>query len=103
LRGKETEKRLKRKLISQAQNEIKEELLNVAKQERDQYENRTKAMNDWLMQKKIDEAEKIAHMRELDRREEMQKQLIEERHTNSYKEWMRLQSLKKKQTRKYNK
>jgi len=45
----------------------------VAKQERDQYENRTKAMNDWLMQKKIDEAEKIAHMRELDRREEMQK------------------------------
>ena len=90
LKGKETEKRLKRKLISQAQNEIKEELLNVAKQERDQYENRTKAMNDWLMQKKIDEAEKIAHMRELDRREEMQKQLIEERHTNSYKEWMRL-------------
>jgi hypothetical protein len=59
-------------------------------------------MNDWLMQKKIDEAEKVAHMRELDRREEMQKQLIEERHTNSYKEWMRLQTLKKKQNRKYN-
>ena len=54
------------------------------------------------MRKKIDEAEKIAHMREMDRREELEKQMREERQTSSYKEWMRLQTLKKKQTRKYN-
>ena len=30
-------------------------------------------MDEWLMQKKIEEAEKIAHMRELDRREEVEK------------------------------
>ena len=53
------------------------------------------------MQKKIDEAEKIAHLRELDRREEVEKQMVNERRTNSYKEWMRLQTMKKKQTRKY--
>ena len=70
---------MKRKLINQAQNEIKEELLQVAKQEREKYEQRTKAMDDWLMQKKIDEAEKVAHLRELDRREEMEKQLVNER------------------------
>ena len=34
LKAKDAEKRLKRKLIYQAQNEIKEELLLVAKQER---------------------------------------------------------------------
>ena len=43
---------MKRKLINQAQNEIKEELLQVANQEREKYEQRTKAMDDWLMQKK---------------------------------------------------
>ena len=53
-------------------------------------------MDDWLMQKKIDEAERIAHMREIDRREEAEKQMREERQTNSYKEWMRLQTLKKR-------
>ena len=73
LKQKDAEKRLKRKLIIQAQNEIKEELLCVAKQERDKYEKRSKAMEDWLMQKKIEEAEKFAHMRELERREEVEK------------------------------
>ena len=71
LKAKDAEKRLRRKLVGQAQNQIKEELLTVAKQEREKYEYRTKAMDDWLMQKKIDEAEKIAHMRELDRREDV--------------------------------
>lgn len=75
----------------------------MAKNERDKYEKRTKAMDDWLMQKKIEEAEKVANMREIDRRDEMEKQMREEHQTNSYKEWMRLQALKKKQSRKYNK
>ena len=73
LKRKDAEKRMKRKLVGQAQNEIKEELLHVAKNERDKYERRCKAMDEWLMQKKIEEAEKIAHMREVDRREEAEK------------------------------
>lgn len=71
LKAKDAEKRLKRKLTIQAQQEIKEELLHVAKQEREKYEDRIKAMDDWLMKKKLEEAEKIAHMRELDKREEL--------------------------------
>lgn len=90
LKAKDAEKRLKRKLVGQAQNEIKEELLRVAKLEREKFEKRTKAMDDWLMNKKIEEAEKVASMREMDRREDMEKHLREERQTSSYKEWMRL-------------
>lgn len=41
-------------------------------------------------------------MRDLDRREENEKMMVNEKRTNSYKEWMRLQTMKKKQTRKYN-
>lgn len=51
----------------------------MAKVERNKYENRTKAMDSWLLKKKIEEAEKIAHMREIDRREEVEKQMIDER------------------------
>jgi hypothetical protein len=90
-------------LTNQAQNDIKEELLHIAKQERDKNATRVKAMDDWLMKKKLEEAEKSAHLRELDRREEVEKKLREEHHTDSYKEWMRVQALKKRQTRKYNK
>jgi len=76
--------------MGQAQVEIKDELLHVAKSERDKYEKRCKVMDDWLMQKKIEEAEKIAHMREVDRREEVEKQMRDEDKTNSYTDWMRL-------------
>ena len=75
----------------------------MAKTEREKYEDRIKAMDDWLMHKKLEEAEKIAHMRELDRREEMERQLRDEHNTTSYREWMKLQSAKKRQAKSYNK
>jgi len=75
----------------------------VAKAEREKYENRIKAMDDWLMGKKLEEAERVAHMRELDRREELEKQMRDERNTNSYRDWMKIQSAKKKQSKSYNK
>ena len=45
LKLKDSEKRLKKKLVTQAQNEVKEELLHIAKQERDKYSHRVKAMD----------------------------------------------------------
>ena len=42
-------------------------------------------------------------MREMDRREEMERQLRDERNTNSYRDWMRIQSAKKKQAKSYRK
>ena len=47
-------------------------------------------MDDWLMNKKLAEAENIAHMRDMDRREEMERQMRDERNTNSYRDWMRI-------------
>ena len=47
-------------------------------------------MVDWLMNKKLQEAENIAHMRDMDRREEMERQMRDERNTNSYRDWMRI-------------
>ena len=58
-------------------------------------------MDDWLMKKKIEEAERVASMREMERLEEQEKQLVNERQTNCYKDWMRLQTMKNKATRKY--
>ena len=55
------------------------------------------------MNKKLDEAERIANLRELERREEMERQLRDEQNTNSYRDWMRLQSAKKRQAKSYNK
>lgn len=49
LKGKDAENRLRRKLTLQAQNEVKETLLEVAKNERRKYENRVKKMDAWLM------------------------------------------------------
>ena len=60
-------------------------------------------MDDWLMNKKLEEAEKVAHMRELDRREEMERHLRDEQNTTSYREWMKFQSARKKQAKSYNK
>lgn len=59
-------------------------------------------MDEWLMQKKLEEAERSAHLRELDRREEMEKEMREENHIDSYKGWMKMQALKKRKTRGYN-
>ena len=53
-------------------------------------------MDDWLMQRKIKEAEHMAHLRDLENREEREKELANERHPTSYKEWMRLQTMKKR-------
>lgn len=68
LKIKEMERRLKRKLVRQAQNEIKEELLEVAKSEKDKFENRVKAMEEWLISKKLEEAKKKAHLKQIESR-----------------------------------
>ena len=51
----------------------------MARKERMKYELRCKALDDWLMQKKIKEAEEMAHMRELEHREEYERELVNER------------------------
>lgn len=98
LKGKDAENRLRRKLTMQAQNEVKETLLEVAKNERRKYESRVKKMDAWLMQNKLDEASRLNQMAQIDQREETNRILREEEgaHAETYKEWMKVQSSKKK-------
>jgi len=53
-------------------------------------------MDVWLMSKKLEEAERIAHLREIDEREEIDRQMRDQRHTSSYKAWMSSQNQRKK-------
>ena len=45
---KDAEKRLKRKLIRSSQNQVREELLQIAKSEKQKFEERVSAMDEWL-------------------------------------------------------
>lgn len=56
-------------------------------------------MDDWLMQKKLMEAKKIAQLRELEEKEEIQRQMREEINYKSYRDWLKKQMLKDKQDR----
>jgi len=38
----------------------------IAKEERDKYEKRVRAMEEWLVAKKLEEAERVAHLRDID-------------------------------------
>ena len=56
VRKKDAEKRLKKKLINEQKREIRSELLNFAKQEKDIHDGMVRTMEDWLTRKKLDEA-----------------------------------------------
>lgn len=75
LKKKDAEKRLKRKLIRQTQNQVREELLQIAKTEKQKFEERVQAMDTWLMQKKLDEAKRVASLRDVHQREEANKEM----------------------------
>ena len=49
---------------------MREELLLIAKKEKSKFEERVAAMDSWLMQKKLEEAKRIASLRDVNQREE---------------------------------
>lgn len=59
VRAKDAEKRLKKKLLAETKREIRHELLEFAKQEKDSHDSRVTQMEDWLTKKKLNEAYKI--------------------------------------------
>ena len=60
---------------------------------------RAKTMDDWLMQKKLSEAQKIAQLRELEEKEQIERQMREEHNYKSYREWLKKQMLRDKHDR----
>lgn len=96
LKAKEAERRLKRKLILQAQTDVKDQLLQIAKSEKDKQAARIKAMEDWLMTKKLEEAERIAHLQNVDSRDE----ILGHSQPISFKGFLRSQEHKKRLSKK---
>lgn len=86
-------------MISQAQSEVKDQLLQIAKNERDKFTARVKAMDDWLMSKKLEEAERVAHLRDLDGKDEIA--ALAKDNLNSFKSFIRTQTVKKQLTKKH--
>lgn len=82
------EDRLKRKLIRDAKNEIKEELLEIAKAEKSKYENRLKAMEKWLELKKVQESHNKTHLKQIEQRADDAGNV---RNAKSFNEWQRQQ------------
>jgi hypothetical protein len=64
--------------------------------ESENLENRAKTMDEWLMQKKLTEAKKIAQLRELEEKEEIERQLREENNYKSYRDWLKKQMLRER-------
>jgi len=53
-----------KKLVAESKREVREELLEYAKQESDMQDGRVKTMEKWLATKKLNEAYKITQMRD---------------------------------------
>ena len=63
MRKKDAEKRLKKKLINEYKREMRQELLEYAKQEKEAHDSRATNMDTWLTAKKLDEAYKMTQLR----------------------------------------
>ena len=59
MRKKDAEKRLKKKLVEEYKREMRQELLEFAKQEKEMHDSRVQNMEEWLLNKKLDEAYKV--------------------------------------------
>lgn len=85
LKRKEGEKRLKNKLLKEAKLEKKQFYAELAKIEQDNQHARVLAMEQWLKDKKLEEAQKIAHLRDIENIEGMENMQREENGGKSYK------------------
>lgn len=56
-------------------------------------------MEDWLMSKKLEEAERVAHLRQIDEKDEILSGM-RERYTNSFKGWLSSEKKKKRLSKK---
>ena len=63
VRRKDAEKRLQKKLVNEQKRDIRQELLEFAKQEKESHELRVSNMEQWLVSKKLNEAYKVTQLR----------------------------------------
>lgn len=96
VRAKDAEKRLKKKLIAETKREIRQELLEFAKQEKNNHDSRVNHMEQWLVNKKLNEAYKITQLRgDIQRQERIEEEArtFHENGTKNYKQWLSQRNL----------
>ena len=100
VRGKDAERRLKKKLVAESKREIRTELLGYAKREKLMHDSRVNTMEEWLIRKKLNEAYKVTQHRNVSRQDEIdreaQDQLARNNNTKSYKMWMTQRSMQER-------
>ncbi len=89
---------MKKKLIQEAKNDIRQEVYNLAQQEQMDREIRQKIMEDWMRQQHVDEAHMIARQTKgLSDREELERLIDREYSTvhqsRSFKQWVKKETL----------
>lgn len=92
MRLKDAEKRLKKKLIQEEKREIRQELLEYAKNEKYMHDSRVNLMEQWLIKKKLNEAYKVTQLRDDKAQVEIQNEALNQLHQGyepkSYKNWL---------------
>jgi hypothetical protein len=77
VRGKDAERRLKKKLINESKREVRQELLGYAKREKLLHDSRVNQMEQWLTKKKLNEAYKVTQQRNVSRQDEIEREARE--------------------------
>lgn len=92
VRLKDAEKRLKKKLIQEEKREIRQELLEYAKNEKYMHDSRVNLMEQWLIKKKLNEAYKVTQLRDDKAQVEIHNEALSQLHhgyePKSYKNWL---------------
>jgi hypothetical protein len=102
VRRKDAEKRLKKKLIGEAKQEIRDELMEYAKQEKQMHDNRVAQMEDWLIKKKLKEAYSVTMMKDTRKQDDIEReardQLENQRNggAKTYKQWMTMKKMQQR-------
>ena len=94
VRAKDAEKRLKKKLLAETKREIRQELLEFAKNEKDVHDSRVGQMEGWLTKKKLNEAYKITQLRHDGKRQhDIEQDESMGDNVRNYKMWMQQKSM----------
>ena len=92
VRAKDAEKRLKKKLIQEEKREIRQELLQYAKNEKYMHDSRVNQMEQWLIKKKLNEAYKVSQLRDSQTQQEIEAEALQQmKHgydPKNYKMWL---------------
>ena len=103
LKRKEGEKRLKSKLIKEAKLEQKQYYVYLAQQEEEARQTRIHGMEEWLKDKRLQEAYRMAQARDTRTEQNVDQVAKSEVNAVDYKQWLKRQMLREKTEKRHSK